>query len=138
MQYCSIAVLHAQRNSYIHLSVQTGSLIFKCVTGLACTTVLFPETAALAAAQVFAVSDATLWSRLRVRLTVSAWLPVMQADADLLAASATTGAPATAASGGAASNGAGAHGAVALAVAAKVLADAPADAEKDARSKATV
>lgn len=36
-------------------------------SGLGCTTVLYPETAALAAAQAIALSDYIVWARLRAR-----------------------------------------------------------------------
>jgi len=36
-------------------------------SGLGCTTVLYPEAAALAAAQIHALHDIVIWSRLRVK-----------------------------------------------------------------------
>jgi len=36
-------------------------------TGLGCTTVVYPESAALAAAQIHALHDRVIWSRLRVK-----------------------------------------------------------------------
>lgn len=35
--------------------------------GLGCTTVVYPESAALAAAQIIALSDHTVWAKLRVQ-----------------------------------------------------------------------
>ena len=42
-------------------------LIMVAVTGLGCTTVVYPESAALAAAQIHALHDHIIWSRLRVK-----------------------------------------------------------------------
>lgn len=39
----------------------------KTPSGLGCTTVLYPEAAAMAAAQIFALHDHIIWSRLRVK-----------------------------------------------------------------------
>lgn len=36
-------------------------------SGLGCTTVVYPEAAALAAAQIHAIHDHLIWSRLRVK-----------------------------------------------------------------------
>jgi len=44
------------------------SSIMSCLcTGLGCTTVVYPESAALAAAQIHALHDHIIWSRLRVK-----------------------------------------------------------------------
>ncbi|XP_037070495.1 multifunctional protein ADE2-like [Pollicipes pollicipes] len=49
-------------------------------SGLGCSTVLYPEAAALAAAACFALSDPTLWSRLAVRRLAN-WAKLSAADA---------------------------------------------------------
>lgn len=36
-------------------------------SGLGCTTVMYPETAAIAAANIFALTDYIVWSKLRVK-----------------------------------------------------------------------
>ncbi|KAF0298888.1 Multifunctional protein ADE2 [Amphibalanus amphitrite] len=48
-------------------------------SGLGCSTVLYPEAAALAAAAVFGMHDPTLWSRLAVRRLTS-WCKLNAAD----------------------------------------------------------
>ena len=56
-------------------------------SGLGCSTVLYPEAAALAAAAVFALTDPTLWSRLAVRRLTN-WTKLAAADAKERAATA--------------------------------------------------
>ncbi|XP_014270656.1 bifunctional phosphoribosylaminoimidazole carboxylase/phosphoribosylaminoimidazole succinocarboxamide synthetase [Halyomorpha halys] len=48
-------------------------------SGLGCTTVLYPETAALAATQIHALKEHMLWSRLRVR-ALNNYLSLKKAD----------------------------------------------------------
>ena len=54
-------------------------IIHFIVSGLGCTTVLYPETAALAATQIHALNEHTLWSRLRVR-ALNNYLSLKKAD----------------------------------------------------------
>ena len=49
-------------------------------SGLGCSTVLYPEAAALAAAAVFAMTDPILWSRLAVKRLTN-WIKLTRADA---------------------------------------------------------
>ena len=44
-----------------------SSIMSYLCTGLGCTTVMYPESAALAAAQIHALHDHIIWSRLRVK-----------------------------------------------------------------------
>ncbi|XP_054271184.1 bifunctional phosphoribosylaminoimidazole carboxylase/phosphoribosylaminoimidazole succinocarboxamide synthetase [Macrosteles quadrilineatus] len=48
-------------------------------SGLGCTTVLYPEAAALAAAQILALNDHIIWSRLRVK-AVNNYISLKEAD----------------------------------------------------------
>lgn len=48
-------------------------------SGLGCTTVLYPEAAALAAAQILALSDHVIWSRLRAS-QLNTWVGLKLAD----------------------------------------------------------
>jgi len=50
-----------------------------CPSGLGCTTVLYPEAAALAAAQIVGLTDHVIWSRLRVR-ALNNYLKIKAAD----------------------------------------------------------
>ncbi len=54
-------------------------LISPSVPGLGCTTVLSPEGAALQAAQILALSDPLVWSRLRAR-QLNTWVSLKMAD----------------------------------------------------------
>ena len=56
-------------------------------SGLGCSTVLYPEAAALAAAAVFGLTDPTLWSRLAVKRLTN-YVKLSGADAEERAASA--------------------------------------------------
>jgi len=51
-------------------------------SGLGCTTVLYPESAALAAAQIHALHDHLVWSRLRVKQLTN-FITLKKADANL-------------------------------------------------------
>ncbi|XP_043479993.1 multifunctional protein ADE2-like [Leptopilina heterotoma] len=48
-------------------------------SGLGCTTVIYPESAALAAAQIHALNDYFVWSRLRVKILTN-FITLKQAD----------------------------------------------------------
>lgn len=48
-------------------------------SGLGCTTVLFPEAAALAAAQILAMSDHVIWAKLRAS-QLNTWVSLKMAD----------------------------------------------------------
>ena len=50
--------------------------------GLGCTTVIYPESAALAAAQIHALHDHLVWSRLRVK-QLSTFISLKKADMKL-------------------------------------------------------
>ncbi|XP_033227259.1 multifunctional protein ADE2 [Belonocnema kinseyi] len=52
----------------------------KVPSGLGCTTVLYPESAALAAAQIHALNDHLVWSRLRVKKLTN-FITLKRADA---------------------------------------------------------
>ncbi|XP_001607772.1 multifunctional protein ADE2 [Nasonia vitripennis] len=54
----------------------------KVPSGLGCTTVLYPESAALAAAQIHALHDHLVWSRLRVKQLTN-FITLKKADAKL-------------------------------------------------------
>lgn len=50
--------------------------------GLGCTTVLSPESAALAAAQILALTDHVIWSRLKAQ-QLNRWIDLKKADAKI-------------------------------------------------------
>lgn len=50
--------------------------------GLGCSTVLFPEAAALFAAQIFGQFDHLVWAKLRANI-LSTWISLKQADKQL-------------------------------------------------------
>lgn len=63
---------NVQQDIWSSLNVPSGKLIFFIYllihqTGLGCVTVVYPEAAALAAAQIIGLSDHTVWSRLRAQ-----------------------------------------------------------------------
>ncbi|XP_054718289.1 bifunctional phosphoribosylaminoimidazole carboxylase/phosphoribosylaminoimidazole succinocarboxamide synthetase-like [Uloborus diversus] len=53
-------------------------------SGLGCTTVLFPEGAAIAAAQIFALNDHVIWSRLKAK-QLNTWISLKHADKNISA-----------------------------------------------------
>lgn len=50
--------------------------------GLGCTTVLSPESAALAAAHILALTDHVIWSRLKAQ-QLNRWIDLKKADAKI-------------------------------------------------------
>lgn len=50
--------------------------------GLGCTTVLSPESAALAAAQILSLTDHVIWSRLKAQ-QLNRWIDLKKADAKI-------------------------------------------------------
>ena len=54
-------------------------LFLPCGLGLGCSTVLSPEGAALNAAQILALSDHVIWSKLRAK-KLNTWVGLKQAD----------------------------------------------------------
>lgn len=49
------------------------------LVGLGCTTVMSPETAAIAAAQIFSLSDHMIWSRIHTK-QLNTWIELKGAD----------------------------------------------------------
>ncbi|XP_071035548.1 bifunctional phosphoribosylaminoimidazole carboxylase/phosphoribosylaminoimidazole succinocarboxamide synthetase isoform X2 [Parasteatoda tepidariorum] len=52
-------------------------------SGLGCTTILLPDGAAIAAAQILALNDHVIWSRLRAR-QLNVWVAMLQTDKDIV------------------------------------------------------
>lgn len=49
------------------------------LTGLGCATVMFPEAAALCAAQILALNDHVIWSNVRAK-QLNTWIGLKEAD----------------------------------------------------------
>lgn len=72
-------------NKYHLLSVVYTLPHFPCIkddldlTGLGCATVMFPEAAALCAAQILALNDHVIWSNVRAK-QLNTWIGLKEAD----------------------------------------------------------
>lgn len=58
------------------------TFFFNIYLGLGCTTVLSPEGAALAAAQILALTDHVIWSRLKAQ-QLNRWIDLKHADKEV-------------------------------------------------------